>query len=204
MIYCAGLSADFRVRPFDTIEAHTTDVAELLKNADFDSFLLLSSTRVYAGAESTDEESTLRVAPQLPDHLYNISKIAGEAICLSNARPTIRVVRMSNVIGDDFTSGMQMSEVLHAAVRGSVTFTASWNSAKDYIWVDDVARMLIEIARRGKERLYNLATGVNVTNRELGDILASLTGCSVGVAPGSPSIIFGNIALRRRRRPGTA
>src|SRR5437868_14664917 len=47
IIYCIGLTADFRTRPFDTVEAHVCKLNELLKRGRFDSLLYLSSTRVY-------------------------------------------------------------------------------------------------------------------------------------------------------------
>ena len=48
VIYAIGLTADFRERQFDTVEAHVCLLHDLLKNATFDSFLYLSSTRVYS------------------------------------------------------------------------------------------------------------------------------------------------------------
>ena len=51
VIDCIGLTGDFRVRPLDTAEAHVGLVARCLAELQFDSFLLLSSTRVYARAE---------------------------------------------------------------------------------------------------------------------------------------------------------
>ena len=53
VIDCVGLTGDFRVRPLDTAEAHVGFVARCLAELQFDSFLLLSSTRVYARANAT-------------------------------------------------------------------------------------------------------------------------------------------------------
>ncbi len=50
VIYCLGLTADFRSRPLDTAEAHVGLLARLLGAIQFRSFLYLSSTRVYARA----------------------------------------------------------------------------------------------------------------------------------------------------------
>ncbi len=46
--YCIGLTADFRSRPFETIEAHCGLLKEVLSGSRFSSFVYLSSTRVYA------------------------------------------------------------------------------------------------------------------------------------------------------------
>lgn len=47
VIYCAGLTADFAARPFDTVEAHVTLLARVLQESDFTHLLYLSSTRLY-------------------------------------------------------------------------------------------------------------------------------------------------------------
>ena len=85
-IYAIGLTADFRQRPFDTIEAHVSLAAELLRDCDFTSILYLSSTRVYAGSTNTDKSAALTVCPGNPSDLYNLSKLTGEAICNASGR----------------------------------------------------------------------------------------------------------------------
>src|SRR5687768_14738265 len=47
VIYCIGLTADFRSRPFETVEAHVVKLRDVLEGCDLDSLLYLSSTRVY-------------------------------------------------------------------------------------------------------------------------------------------------------------
>ena len=54
-IYCIGLTSDFRVRPLDSARAHVSVLVDCLENAEFDSLLYLSSTRIYAGAGRGDE-----------------------------------------------------------------------------------------------------------------------------------------------------
>jgi nucleoside-diphosphate-sugar epimerase len=83
IIYCIGLTADFRTRTFDTVEAHVCALLDILKNCRYDSFLYLSSTRVYKNAQSTNEETMLAVDPCNPDDIYDISKIMGESLCLT-------------------------------------------------------------------------------------------------------------------------
>jgi nucleoside-diphosphate-sugar epimerase len=59
VIDCIGLTGDFRSRPTDTAHAHVGLVARCLSELRFESFLLLSSTRVYRRAEATDEDAAL-------------------------------------------------------------------------------------------------------------------------------------------------
>ena len=62
MIYAIGVTADFRTRPFETMEAHVSVLCEILRDARLDSLTYLSSTRLYGGAASTGEGTDFRVA----------------------------------------------------------------------------------------------------------------------------------------------
>ena len=85
-IFAIGLTADFRSRPLDTMDAHVSALAEVLRCGRFDSLTYLSSTRVYAGLPRGCGNATLVVNPSDASDLYNLSKLAGEALCLG--RPT--------------------------------------------------------------------------------------------------------------------
>ena len=98
VFYCIGLTADFRQRLLDTVDAHVCLLNRVLRSGNFDSLLYLSSTRVYAGAGSTHEGANLVVSPLLPGDLYNLSKLMGESVCLASGGPA-KVVRLSNVYG---------------------------------------------------------------------------------------------------------
>ncbi len=115
VVYAVGVAADFRTRPLDTLRAHVGLLEEHLRAGGWESFLYLSSTRVYAGAASGREDATLALRPADPDQLYNASKVAGEALCLTLAHPGVRVVRLANVYGDDAGTGTFIADVLAAA-----------------------------------------------------------------------------------------
>jgi nucleoside-diphosphate-sugar epimerase len=172
VIFTIGMTADFRKRLVETVELQVVRLHEALSRYRFDSFTYLSSARVYGGADSTREDASLLVRPLEQDHVYNISKLAGESLCLAYGNPAIRVVRMSNVYGARDVSNLFLTAVMREAVEtGSVTIGQSPLSSKDYIWVDDVAKALISIAETGTQQIYNVAAGVNVTHQLIGDIL---------------------------------
>jgi hypothetical protein len=79
VIYCIGLTADFRSRTFDTVEAHVCTLLDVLRRGEFESIVYLSSTRLYAGSDSTSEETSIRISPF---DVYNTSKLAGESLVL--------------------------------------------------------------------------------------------------------------------------
>jgi nucleoside-diphosphate-sugar epimerase len=200
VIYCIGLTADFRRRLLDTVEAHVCRLLELVRNHQFDSLLYLSSTRVYFADDSSDEEKNLHVRPQNADDVYNISKAMGESIVLNCGRPG-RIARVSNVYGPDFTSENFLSSIVKQAVNGEkVVLRTAPESAKDYINVADVVAGLIQIATSGRQRIYNLASGVNVSHRELAQRLRVLTRCEIEFAPGAETVRFPQINIERMRK----
>ena len=195
VVYCIGLTADFRSRTFDTVEAHVCKLLDVLRHADFESLLYLSSTRLYGASDSTAEEALIRVSSR---DVYNASKVAGESLVLNCERPG-RVVRISNVYGDDFSSNNFLSTIIRDAItQGKVVLQTSAESAKDYISVDNVVDSLIAIATRGKEQIYNLATGVNVSNAQLAETLRRL-GCTIEYSQSARLVTFPPINTDRLR-----
>jgi len=200
VIYCIGVTADFRSRPFETVDAHVCKLLEVVKNCEFESLLYLSSTRLYAGSDTSDEDEPLIVRPQYSSDLYNLSKLMGESITLNCGR-TGRVVRISNVYGPDFTSNNFLSGLLRQAVKGEkIVLRTGASSEKDYVCVHDVVEQLIFIGSDGKERIYNVAGGANITHLQLTEKLQELTGCEIQFAPDAPITRFPRITIERQRR----
>lgn len=195
VFYCAGLTADFRQRPYATVEAHVTLLSHILQRSAFATLTYLSSTRVYAGAINTEENAALTVRAQEPGDLYNLSKLLGESLCLSSGR-AVRVVRLSNVYGLRMPQQNFLSEVLTAARQKKVQFGSAPDSRKDYIAVQDVAHYLPLIASRGETGIYNLARGVNTSNAQIAAFLQS-RGVQCDFAEHAPSIVFPVVDIRK-------
>jgi nucleoside-diphosphate-sugar epimerase len=201
VIYAIGLTADFRERPFATAEAHVTVLTRALQSCRFDSFLYLSSTRLYLEAAATSEETALSVRPAHPDNIFNATKLAGEAVCLALPSSDIRVVRLSNVLGVGDRSQNFLPAVLAEARRtGSVTIRTAAESEKDYVALDDVIALLEVIAMQGRHRVYNVASGRNVPNWLIAELLRRHTGVEVTFAPGAPRVAFPPIKIDRIAR----
>jgi nucleoside-diphosphate-sugar epimerase len=206
VFYAIGLTADFRSRPFETIEAHVSVLSDVLRAARFKSFVYLSSTRVYARASSTDESAPIPVQAADPDDLYNISKLMGEAACLGSGFDNVRVARLSNVFGEDLRSSNFLTAVIREAVETkAVALRTSLASEKDYVWIGDVVGALEGIALTGEEKITNVAYGANTTHGEIMDALAKATEAQITLAAGAPTVRFPRIATRRLDRlAGTA
>jgi nucleoside-diphosphate-sugar epimerase len=198
IIYCIGLTADFRSYPAETVDAHVCKLLDIFRNADFTSFLYLSSTRVYSSSKTADEESPCIVNSHLPSDLYNLSKLTGEALCLAMPRPEIRVVRLSNVYGPDWNSENFLTSLIRDGVgKSKVTMRTSRASVKDYVSLDDVVKIIPQLSQHGKQRLYNIASGKNTSHGDLLDALQQITGCEVTWTEGSPTSSFPPIQTQR-------
>ena len=198
VVYCIGLTGDFRFHRHETVEAHVCKVERILHEGDFESFTYLSSTRLYRrGPSPAREDNALTVNPSDADDLYNISKAMGECLLLASPRPT-KVIRLSHVYGLDWGSrGFLSSIVTEAVQEGRVALTSSLDSERDYVSIDDVLDLIFQVSTAGSHRMYNVASGTNVPNRAIVSRLAALTGCEVDVAPGAPTVRFPEISTER-------
>ena len=172
VIFTIGMTADFRLRLIETFDLQILRLHEALTQYTYDSFTYLSSGRLYAGAASTHEDAALLVRPAETDHVYNISKLAGESLCLAFPNPNIRVVRLSNVYGENDVSNLFLTAVMREAVNtGSVVIGQSPLSSKDYVNVEFAAEAILAITGSGQHRLYNVAHGRNIAHQEIANIL---------------------------------
>jgi nucleoside-diphosphate-sugar epimerase len=130
--------------------------------------------------------------------LYNLSKLMGESLCLHCGRTGVRVARLSNVVGgDDAGSDNFVPSLVRAARTGRVVLNTALDSAKDYIHITDVAELLPRIAAAGRERIYNVASGMQVSHAQWAERLSKLTGCVVEVSASAPAVRFAPIDIRR-------
>lgn len=199
IIYCIGLTSDFRTKPFDTAEAHVSLLNRILRDHTFDSLTYLSSTRVYihSAGKEVSEEDRITIDPMNPDDLYTLTKLTGERLCLSSGKNT-KIVRLSNIFGGDEDSGNFLADIAGKINSGTeVVFHTSLTSAKDYLFIDDAARLVIDIAAKGKQKIYNVASGYNTSNGEIVNELRKKTDFSFRVDPGAKEIIFPVISTAR-------
>lgn len=197
VIYASGIAGATAGDPPYAYGSHIDGARRILEGARFDSFLYLSSARVYGGNADTTESAPLTVEPDGARDLYRITKIAGEARVLAHPSPAVRVARLSNVTGGSFTSSLFMSDILRqAAATGRINVRTSRTSAKDYIAIGDTCRYLAAIAAGGAARVYNVAWGANITNGSIYDGLQAL-GIATDIAPDAADVSLPVVSVRR-------
>lgn len=198
VIYCIGVTSDFRTRPYDTIEAHVSKLSHILQTSTFNSFTYLSSTRIYKQRESlAKEDDTISVQPLKSDDLYNISKIMGESLLVTSGKP-VKIIRLSNVYGGDYISDNFLPSLMRDAVKkGKIILRTSPQTVKDYIRIQDVVDLVCRITIDGKHNVYNVASGFNVSHESLMKIIEKQTGCKVEIEPGGDLMQFPTISIER-------
>jgi len=191
VFYCAGLTADFAQRPHDTVQAHVSLLSDVLQRAQFESLVYLSSTRLYDGAlvDAADEATPLALDPRQPRHLFDLSKALGEALCHAAGAGRARVARLSCVYRDAADADGFLPQLLRSVPQAVAQVESGTpprlrvdttpHAARDYVHLDDVLSALLLIATRGTQPLYNVASGRNLSNRELFARLRELSGCEV-------------------------
>jgi nucleoside-diphosphate-sugar epimerase len=167
VFYCIG-EDEVAESPYNALDAHVAHLANILRSQNFASLTYLSSTRVYLGAQSASEDSKLEILPHDERAIFNVMKITGEQLCVASKHPAVRAVRLSTVIGFAPQGKSLLPTLIRdAMLRGRMRLTTSPQSSRDYIAVEDVLDILPRIALGGKQRCYNLGSGVNVRLAEI-------------------------------------
>ena len=186
VMYCVGVTGSrFKTEQFNVVDAHISLMAQILEKGRFASFLYMSSARVYEESlTGTKESACFGVDPSSISDFYNLSKLMGESLILNCDLPNARIARVSYAVdfADDSTDNI--SVFLRAALSGSVKFTAHEESVKDYVVMTDVIDVLPKIALHGKSKIYNVASGENISTRQIANLLVEELGCSIEFIPG--------------------
>jgi nucleoside-diphosphate-sugar epimerase len=173
VFYCAGLTADYDRRPFDTVEAHASLVSELIRAGRFERLIYLSSTRLYDGqaAAVLDESAPLLFDPTDPRRIYDLSKALGENLTLTRTEGRGAVARLSNVFDwEPDAPGFLSQWLIEAARTRDLHLDSSPHIARDYIHLDDVVAALIAMAAKPGAGIVNVASGELVANGEIANL----------------------------------
>jgi nucleoside-diphosphate-sugar epimerase len=146
--------------------------------------------KTYDDVSATDEDAEVSLYHDSP---YQISKIIGEFYgnyyWIKYQLPFVKA-RFQNVYGPREVLGAGKWRGTPATVWRNVTPTFIWKSlhkealplenegkaSRDFIYVDDIVDGLIACALKGKEGdVYNLASGVETTIKDLAKIINNLT-----------------------------
>lgn len=175
VFYCAGLTGDFMVRPFDTVDAHVGLLTSMLRSAEFERLIYLSSTRLYdsLGSRGGREDDILEFDVAAPRNVYDLSKALGENLCLARSGGRASVARLSNLFDWADDAGGFLSDLLKRARRERfIRLESSPLAGRDYIHVDDVIEALLAIDTSNVQGTINVAGGKSLSNAELAHVFS--------------------------------
>lgn len=176
VFYCAGLTADYDARPFDTVEAHATLVSELARGAGFERLVYLSSTRLYDGQATAEaaEDAPLVLDPADPRRVYDLSKALGENVTITRTGGRGAVARLANVYDwEPEAPGFLSQWLIRARTERELTLESSPHIRRDYIHLDDVVAALIALAAAEAPGIVNVASGELVSNAQIAEVFAA-------------------------------
>lgn len=198
VVYAIGMTSNFIHQPFNTVDAHVTQLARLLEGGRFQSFLYLSSTRLYGTQPGGGESSSVTVQPGNPSDLYNLSKLMGESLCLHCQRPGVRIARLSNVVGPhQASSGNFLDAITTAAMNGTIELQSAPESEKNYVALPDVLAMIPRISLTGTDTIYNIAGGRCISHGEWIELLTSVFSCQVHIPQRPIALKLTNPSIRK-------
>jgi nucleoside-diphosphate-sugar epimerase len=179
-------------------QSHIGYLNKILNNSNFDSFLYCSATRVYSKSKETHENTSLLTNSIDPRNLYTNLKILGESICLSYNNPKIRIARLSNVTGNNFNSNLFLPSIIRDTVnKNNIELFTTLKSEKDYILIDDVVQLLTKISLEGESQIYNVASGINLSNKEIVSQIQKITKCKLSFSADTFDYSFPKIDITR-------
>ena len=196
VIYCCGVTSDFKYRSFDTIESHVCLLSFLLKHKNFESFNYLSSTRLNFPKRSYINKIGPNFYGGYEMDIYNASKLAGEALCIQSQIPNVKITRICHVVNpNDKQKENFLSDICGQAKRGEIVLNSSLKTKKNYIHIDDLSFLLQLIGPFGKKKFYNVASDNLISNNEIIKKLMKITKCSVITSNNAQTILESKINI---------
>lgn len=136
-----------------------TMVSHVLANAGFSHCVYASSAAVYVPSE----QPVMSTDGPFASHLYARNKLLNEQ---HFARSGGTIARISNVYGPGMAANNAVSAVL-SQCRASHIEVFNLSAVRDYIWVHDVAEILVKMVLAEKADVHHVSTGVGTSVNEL-------------------------------------
>lgn len=210
IVHCAGsgsvgFSMSHPAQDFDRSVVTTRDVLEYVRlHRPKTRVVFPSSASVYGDAVIMPISE---MAPLRPVSPYGMHKQMAEELCLSYARHfgiSVAIVRLFSVYGVGLRKQL-LWDACTKLSRGAATFGGTGQETRDWLHVDDAARLLLAAGLEGSPRLIiNGATGVGVPTQWIVETIAEsfggrgdvrFSGCG---RPGDPMHLVADMRAAQR------
>jgi UDP-glucose 4-epimerase len=207
ILHCAGsgsvgFSLSHPSQDFDRTVVTTREVLEYVRfHCPRTRIVLPSSASVYGNAAQVPIPVTAPLKPVSP---YGVHKQMAEELCLCYARHfgiSIAIVRLFSVYGIGLRKQL-IWDAFTKLSRGQAVFGGTGKETRDWLHVDDAARLLLAAGSTTGESplIINGATGTGVPTRQIVDTIARAFGCADRVEfsgssrPGDPVHLVADMA----------
>lgn len=157
--------------------------------------IFASSISVYGNNHGLLNEASEIINPTA----YGLSKLSGEMI--TAAHRNYAIVRFSSLYGSGMYSGTFIPYIINdAKSKGAINLLGEGLRKQNYIHISDAAEYCIHAALHGINDIYLGVYTKSYQNREVAEIISSLTGCAVNYTgvDNSPSYEYDNIKTLER------
>lgn len=144
------------------------DTVSALAGAGWAHVIYASSAVVYGDDSGTPH---LASEPVQPRGAYAQSKAACESIVVNAGGG---VARLANLYGSGMASNNVMSDILAQIGGTGPVRVRDAAPVRDYLWIEDAARGLVDAATANLSGVFNLASGVGTSVNELAALILSL------------------------------
>ena len=169
--------------PYETLQLAFQSTLNILEVArvqpELKKVVLISSLSVYGQKE--DHQKNLLQESDLPiaDSVYSSTKIIGEDLGLSywnDFGVPVSIARLANVYGPHQTNLAIIPSLISQMLQSQDLALGNVDSIRDFIYVDDVVRGLLELGVNAKTsgQIFNIATGVGTSIQGIVDILSGI------------------------------
>ena len=91
-----------------------------------------------------------------------------------------------------------MPSIIRDAVnKKNIELLTTLKSEKDYILIDDVIKLLPKISLEGKCQIYNVASGINISNKEIVSKIKDITKCTLSFSKNTFDYSFPKININK-------
>jgi UDP-glucose 4-epimerase len=152
------------------VEASNQTAALLTKN--WKRVVYASSAQVYGTKTSVPHAPN---DPVVEDCVYSRAKLASEKLVVDAGGV---VARIGNIYGSPIKQGTVFADILNQLSTTGPVKIRDEKPARDYLWIDDVAKGLADIALETATGVYNLGSGIAITAGDIARALLKIHGSS--------------------------
>ena len=170
--------------PTEFVESNVLGTQNLLEcfrkiNNGHGKFIHISTDEVYGHLDKHGEPFT-EETPLCPRSPYAASKAASDLMCLSYIETyglDVRITRCCNNFGPNQYQEKFIPTIIDSLQEGSkIPVYGKGDNIREWIYVTDHNKAVWNVATRGEKGVYNIGSGVELTNIELVKLICKIMG----------------------------